>query len=156
GPGRPPAPPPPRGTTTGRSAPTSPPPGATPARGRPALDLAVLTGTLAAGPASTAFIRHDLPALLAGDYLTDFGLDHIHGQLTAVTALAERLDTPHGIADTVRDLHGEALARYGPADGELLAVALLEEKAGILLRHPDTPVADSGAGEADGRSRPTS
>ncbi|MFG2424699.1 NAD-binding protein [Streptomyces sp. NPDC048448] len=119
---------------------------------RAGIDLGVLTETLAAGPASTAFIRHDLPALLAGDYLTDFGLDRIHDQLTAVTALAERLDTPHGITDTVRRLHGEALERYGPADGELLGVALLEEKAGILLRHPAAPVADSRTGAAE---RPT-
>ncbi|MET8413126.1 hypothetical protein ABZV34_34620 [Streptomyces sp. NPDC005195] len=97
-------------------------------------------------------LRHDLPALLAGDYLTDFGLDHIHDQLTAVTALAERLDTPHSITDTVCRLHGEALARYGPADGELLGVALLEERAGILLRHPAAPVADSSTGAAE---RPT-
>ncbi|WP_393087614.1 NAD(P)-dependent oxidoreductase [Streptomyces sp. LN704] len=116
---------------------------------RAGIDLGVLTETLAAGPASTAFIRHDLPALLAGDYLTDFGLDRIHDQLTAVTALAERLDTPHSITDTVRRLHGEALERYGPADGELLGVALLEEKAGILLRHPVAPVANSSAGVAE-------
>lgn len=32
-------------------------------------------------------------------------------------------------------IHQRALARYGPADGELLAVALLEEQAGIRLRH---------------------
>ncbi|MER6442768.1 NAD(P)-dependent oxidoreductase [Streptomyces sp. NPDC001185] len=117
---------------------------------RAGIDLGVLTETLAAGPASTAFLRDDLPALLAGDYLTDFGLDHIHDQLTAITALAERLGTPHDVADTVRRLHGEALARYGPADGELLAVALLEERAGILLRHPATPGAHSGISAPDG------
>ncbi|MFF2999414.1 NAD(P)-dependent oxidoreductase [Streptomyces sp. NPDC057950] len=116
---------------------------------RAGIDLGVLTGTLAAGPASTAFIRHDLPALLAGDYLTDFGLDRIHDQLTAVTALAERLGTPHSITDTVRRLHGQALERYGPVDGELLGVALLEEKAGILLRHPVPPGANSGTGAAE-------
>ncbi|MCX4571832.1 NAD(P)-dependent oxidoreductase [Streptomyces sp. NBC_01571] len=119
---------------------------------RAGIDLGVLTETLAAGPASTAFIRHDLPALLAGDYLTDFGLDHIHDQLTAVTALAEQLATPHSVADTVRRLHAEALERYGPADGELLAVALLEEKAGILLRHPATAAADGDTDAAEWRT----
>jgi hypothetical protein len=32
-------------------------------------------------------------------------------------------------------LHQGALTRYGPVDRELLAVALLEEQAGIQLRH---------------------
>ena len=106
---------------------------------RAGIDLGVLTEVLAGSPASTAFIRRDLPALLAGDYLASFGLDHIHDQLAAVTALAAHFGTPHAIADTVRRLHEEALAHYGPADGELLAVALLEAKAGTLLRHPAQP-----------------
>jgi hypothetical protein len=36
-----------------------------------------------------------------------------------------------------------ALQRFGPADGELLAVALLEEQAGLRLRH-DSPASDHG------------
>jgi 3-hydroxyisobutyrate dehydrogenase len=98
------------------------------------IDLGVLTETLATSPASGEFIRHDLPALLAGDYLTSFGLDHIHDQLSAITDLATELGTPHPIAESVRALHQRALDRFGPADGELLAVALLEEQAGSLLR----------------------
>ena len=43
-------------------------------------------------------------------------------------------------AGFVAKFHCRALARYGPVDGELLAVALLEEAAGTTLRHP------SGAG----------
>ncbi|KOV73857.1 MULTISPECIES: NAD(P)-dependent oxidoreductase [unclassified Streptomyces] len=103
---------------------------------RAGIDLGVLTDILAAGPASSAFVRRDLPALLAGDYLPAYGLDRIHDQLAAITALAEQCGTPHAVADTVRRLHQEALERYGPVDGELLAVALLEERAGTLLRHP--------------------
>ncbi|MEU1534628.1 NAD(P)-dependent oxidoreductase [Streptomyces fagopyri] len=127
---------------------------------RAGIDLGVLTETLAAGPSSSAFIQRDLPALLAGDYLTDFGLDHILDQLTAVTALAGRLGTPHSVAESVRRLHVEALERYGPADGELLAVALMEEKAGMLLRHPaaaatatdtTTDIGDSPADAQAGR-----
>ncbi|MFJ4848713.1 MULTISPECIES: NAD(P)-dependent oxidoreductase [unclassified Streptomyces] len=106
---------------------------------RAGIDLGVLTQVLAESPASSAFIRKDLPALLAGDYLPSFGLDHIRDQLATVTALAAQLGTPHAIADTVRLLHEEALDHYGPADGELLAVALLEAKAGTLLRHPPRP-----------------
>jgi hypothetical protein len=37
--------------------------------------------------------------------------------------------------ELVERIHQRALARYGPVDGELLAVALLAEQAGIQLRH---------------------
>ncbi|MEU3983389.1 NAD(P)-dependent oxidoreductase [Streptomyces sp. NPDC026672] len=101
---------------------------------RAGVDLDVLTETLATSAASSAFIRDDLPALLAGDYLRTFGLDHIHDQLSAVTELARDLGTPHSVAEAVRLLHRRALDRFGPADGELLGVALLEEQAGTTLR----------------------
>ncbi|WP_329141319.1 NAD-binding protein [Streptomyces sp. NBC_01476] len=101
---------------------------------RAGIDLGVLTETLADSPASSRFIRRDLPSLFAGDYLASFGLDHIHDQLSAVGAMADDLGTPHSVADAVRLLHHQALSRFGPADGELLAVALLEEQAGITLR----------------------
>ena len=98
------------------------------------VDLAALHDTLAESAASSEFIRRDLPSLFAGDYLASFGLDHIHEQLAIVTALARELGTPHTISESVRSLHQDALERYGAADGELLAVALLEEQAGIQLR----------------------
>jgi hypothetical protein len=36
----------------------------------------------------------------------------------------------------VEQIYQRALARYGPANGELLAVAMMEEDAGVLLRQP--------------------
>jgi 3-hydroxyisobutyrate dehydrogenase len=42
---------------------------------------------------------------------------------------------PFELSALVERIHQRALARYGPVDGELLAVALLEEQAGIQLRH---------------------
>ncbi|WP_316784036.1 hypothetical protein [Streptomyces sasae] len=44
------------------------------------------------------------------------------------------VDIPHEMADAVLRIHRQALERFGPVDGELLAVALLEEAAGTLLR----------------------
>ncbi|EPD63588.1 NAD(P)-dependent oxidoreductase [Streptomyces sp. HGB0020] len=111
---------------------------------RVGIDLGVLTETLAAGPASSSFIQNDLPSLLDGDYLASYGLDRILDQLTAVTTLAADVGTPHALADTVRGIHQAALERYGAVDGELLAVALLEEKAGALLRRPPARAADTG------------
>jgi 3-hydroxyisobutyrate dehydrogenase len=46
----------------------------------------------------------------------------------------------------VQDTYRDALARYGPVDGELLAVAALEERAGIRL------AAGAARGDARGGS----
>jgi 3-hydroxyisobutyrate dehydrogenase len=69
-----------------------------------------------------------------GDYLTSFGLDRICEELEAVTAIAGDYQVPWELSDLVRRTYRRALARYGPIDGELLAVALLEEQAGHKLR----------------------
>jgi hypothetical protein len=55
-------------------------------------------------------------------------------ELEAVTALAGGYQVPWELSDLVRRTYRRALARYGPVDGELLAVALLEEEAGHKLR----------------------
>jgi hypothetical protein len=102
---------------------------------RAGLDLDVLRQALTDSAASSAFIRDSLGALLAGDYLTGFGLDRCCEELTTVTALGREHDVPFGLSALVERIHQRALTRYGPADGELHAVALLEEQAGIQLRH---------------------
>jgi hypothetical protein len=50
------------------------------------------------------------------------------------SALAGDYHVPWELSDLVRRTYRRALARYGPVDGELLAVALLEEEAGDKLR----------------------
>ncbi|MGY5058522.1 NAD(P)-dependent oxidoreductase [Streptomyces sp. 900105755] len=101
---------------------------------RAGIDLGVLRDTLADSAAGSDFIRRDLSALFAGNYLPSYGLDRIRDQLEVITGEARDLGTPHAIADAVLRLHRRALERFGPANGELLAVALLEEAAGTLLR----------------------
>ncbi|MEU9348416.1 NAD(P)-dependent oxidoreductase [Streptomyces sp. NPDC048278] len=101
---------------------------------RAGIDLAVLRDVLAGSAAGSDFIRRDLSALFAGDYLPSYGLDRIRDQLEVITGEARDLGSPHGVADAVLDVHRRALERFGPVDGELLAVALLEEWAGTLLR----------------------
>lgn len=95
---------------------------------------AVLEHALAGSAAASTFIRGDLGFVFQGDYLTSFGLDRICEELEAVTALADHYQVPHDLSDLVRRTYRRALARYGPVDGELLAVALLEEEAGHKLR----------------------
>ena len=103
--------------------------------GRAGIDLDVLRQTLATSAASTAFIRDDLGALLDGDYLTSFGLDRCCEELTAVADLARELAVPFQLTQLVEQTYQRALQRFGPVDGELMAVALLEEEAGLQLRH---------------------
>lgn len=102
---------------------------------RAGIDLEVMRQALSVSAASSAFIRHDLGALLDGDYLATFGLDRCCEELTTVTTLARDYDLPFELSALVERTHRRALSRYGPVDGELLAVALLEEEAGIGLRH---------------------
>jgi 3-hydroxyisobutyrate dehydrogenase len=92
--------------------------------------LAALAGSAAA----STFIRRDIGVVFQGDYLTSFGLDRICEELEAVTALADHYQVPCELSDLVRRTYRRALARYRPVDGELLAVALLEEEAGHKLR----------------------
>jgi 3-hydroxyisobutyrate dehydrogenase len=98
----------------------------------PAKMREVLTGS--AG--DSAFVARHLPALLAGDYLRDFGLDRCVEELDAVEQSAVSAGTPHPVTSAIAELHRAALRRYGPVDGELMAAAWLEEQAGRQLAPP--------------------
>jgi 3-hydroxyisobutyrate dehydrogenase len=105
---------------------------------RAGIDLHVLQETLNVSAAASKFIGCDLQELFHGDYLTSFGLDGICRELATVTEMAQSLQVPFDLSRQVERTYQRALSRYGPADGELLAVALLEEQAGIGLpgQHP--------------------
>jgi 3-hydroxyisobutyrate dehydrogenase len=98
------------------------------------IDLDVLRGALAGSAAGSRFIQSDLDALFAGDYMGSFGLDRCCEELANVTAQARGHGVSFELSNLVEHLYRRALARYGPVDGELLAVALLEEEAGTPLR----------------------
>lgn len=83
--------------------------------------------------ADSAFLVRHLPALLRGDYLADFGLDRCVEELAAVEDAAAAAEIPHPVTSAVADLHRAALEAYGPIDGELLAAAWLESRAGRAL-----------------------
>jgi hypothetical protein len=55
-------------------------------------------------------------------------------ELDAVTALAGDYQVPWELSEVVRRTYHRALTRFGPAEGELLAVSLLEDEAGDKLR----------------------
>jgi 3-hydroxyisobutyrate dehydrogenase len=104
---------------------------------RAGIDAGVLRGALTRSAAGSRFAEDALPRLLDGDYLTTFGLERCCEELDAIAALAEGQGVPFTVSSAVRQVYREALARYGPVDGELLAAALLQEQAGTQLRRGD-------------------
>lgn len=91
--------------------------------------------TLLSGSAGdSAFVADYLPALLAGDYLRDFGLDRCVEELDSIERTADLSGTPHPLTTAVAELHRAALRRYGPVEGELMGPAWLEELADSQLR----------------------
>src|SRR5262249_55945817 len=100
------------------------------------IELETLRNAPKTSAANSDFIRRDLDALFTGNYLTSFGLEGCVRELESITRFADDLGVPHTLSDGVRRVHQQALERFGPVDGELLAVALLEEQAGVELRSP--------------------
>ncbi|USX54629.1 NAD(P)-dependent oxidoreductase [Lentzea sp. HUAS12] len=98
------------------------------------LDAEALRAVLADSAAGSEFLRHDLARVFAGDYLPLFGLDRCVEELEAVGELFRDHGVPSELSDVVTRVHQQAAARFGPVDGELMGIALLEEWAGSLLR----------------------
>jgi 3-hydroxyisobutyrate dehydrogenase len=101
---------------------------------RAGIDPAALRHALAGSAAASTFTRSDLGLVFRGDYLASFGLDRICEELDAVTTLAGEHQVPWELSEVVRRTYRRALDRFGPAEGELLAVGLLEDEAGDKLR----------------------
>ena len=78
-------------------------------------------------------------------WLYSFGLDLCCDELAAGAAPGREYDVPFELSALVERIHQRALARFGPADGELLDVTLLEEEAaGIRLRHGPALISQQG------------
>ncbi len=98
------------------------------------IDLDAFGSAVDGSTAANEFLRTNLSKLLEGDYLPSFGLDRCCDELDAVVSLAKQHALPFELSIQVSQAYARALDRYGPVDGELLAVALLEERSGIRLR----------------------
>lgn len=101
---------------------------------RAGIDLDAMHRAMGDGAIAGRFVEHDLAALLRGDYLTSFGLQGCYDELVAVTELADAERTPFELGRLVTKTYRQALDRFGAVDGELLAAALLESRAGAQLR----------------------
>ena len=100
------------------------------------LDVRVVRDALAGSAGDSEFLRRHVDHLLRGDHLADFGLDRVVEELDVLEEMAAGSATPYDVGRAVTRLHHEALARFGPVDGELLAAKLLEERGGGPL-HED-------------------
>ena len=61
-------------------------------------------------------------------WLYSFGLDLCCDELAAGAAPGREYDVPFELSALVERIHQRALARYGPADGELLASPCWKKK----------------------------
>lgn len=98
------------------------------------IDVTVLREALGGSAGGSAFLDRHVDRLLAGDYLEDFPLDRCVAELRTITELAREAGTPAELTELVTRIHEDALDRFGPVLGELLAARLLEERAGLTLR----------------------
>jgi 3-hydroxyisobutyrate dehydrogenase-like beta-hydroxyacid dehydrogenase len=92
-----------------------------------------LLGAIGRSAAGGELVGRHGEGLLRGDYLASYGLDRCCDQLRMVVELAAERGVPGEVLAVVRDAYRDALQRYGPVDGELLAVARLAERAGVRL-----------------------
>jgi 3-hydroxyisobutyrate dehydrogenase len=117
---------------------------------RAGIGLWALQSALTDSAAASEFLRRDVPALLGGDYLRTFGIERCYEELEGVMDLARESGLSCDLAQLVTDMHGRAATRFPGQDGELLAVALLEEESGTFLQElPDgEPAQDGGSAPA--------
>jgi 3-hydroxyisobutyrate dehydrogenase len=109
---------------------------------RAGINASTMATALGGSAGDGVFAHRYLPALLRGDYLTTFGLDRCVEELDSVLRFADDQNLPHPMLTALTDLHRDALEQFGPVNGELMAVALLEARAGTLLRAEQPDEAD--------------
>jgi 3-hydroxyisobutyrate dehydrogenase len=99
------------------------------------VDLSRLHTALVASPANSAFLERDvLPLLERGDYDDGFAMKLVTKDLALAVELAQDVGVPVELASLVEQVHRRARAAYGDDAGEMSAVRLYEDLAGVELR----------------------
>jgi 3-hydroxyisobutyrate dehydrogenase len=102
---------------------------------RAGLDLRTLHRVLAAGPARSSFLEHEaLEVLQDGAYGERFPLGLVAKDLTLALDLAREHGVDAEVAQVTERLYAAARERLGDGGGEMGAVALYEQRAGVALR----------------------
>jgi 3-hydroxyisobutyrate dehydrogenase len=106
---------------------------------RAGVDLGKLHTALISSPASSVFLERDVrPVLERGDYDEGFAMRLVTKDLGLAVDLARDVGVTVELATLVEQIHRRARATYGDAAGEMSAIRLYEDAAGVQLRwHAD-------------------
>ena len=99
------------------------------------VDLSHLHTALVSSPANSVFLDRDvLPLLERGDYDEGFAMKLVTKDLGLAVDLARDVGVPVELSSLVEQIHRRARAAYGDEAGEMSAVRLYEDLAGVELR----------------------
>jgi 3-hydroxyisobutyrate dehydrogenase len=98
------------------------------------VDVETLRRALVGGPAGSVLLERDIDGVFEGDYDESFTLDLVTKDLGLAVDLGRDLGVPLELGALVEQLHRRARAIYGDEAGELSAVRLVEDAAGLKLR----------------------
>jgi 3-hydroxyisobutyrate dehydrogenase len=102
---------------------------------RAGVSLEKLYEALVGSPANTNFLEHDVRSVLdAGDYDEAFPMRLVTKDLGRAVDLAREVGVPVELSALVEQIHRRARARFGDQAGEISAIRLYEEVAGVELR----------------------
>ena len=107
---------------------------------RAGVGLDKLHHALVNSPANSNFLQRDVRMLLDdGNYDAGFPMKLVTKDLALAVDLARDVGLPVEMTALVEQIHRRARAGYGDAAGELSAIRLYEDLAGIELRWPKGP-----------------
>ncbi len=102
---------------------------------RAGVPLEKLHAALVGSPANSVFLERDVRKVLDdGDYDEAFPLRLVTKDLGLAVELARDVGVPVELSALVEQIHRRARARYGDDAGEISAVRLYEDLAGVRLR----------------------
>ncbi len=102
---------------------------------RAGVSLEQLHAALVGSPANSNFLEHDVRSVLDhGDYDEAFPMRLVTKDLGLAVELARDVGMPVELTALVEQIHRRARARYGDDAGEISAIRLYEELAGVELR----------------------
>jgi 3-hydroxyisobutyrate dehydrogenase len=102
---------------------------------RAGVRLDKLHAALVGSPASSTFLQRDvMPVLESGDYDEAFPMRLVTKDLALAVDLARDVGMPVELTALVEQIHRRARATYGDDAGEISAIRLYEDLAGVKLR----------------------
>lgn len=115
---------------------------------RAGIDARTLHDVFVSGPARSSFLEHEaLEVLEDGEYAERFPLGLVSKDLALAIDLAHETGVPVEISALTERVYEQARQRFGDREGELGAVKLYEELAGMAFRFVAEP-GPNGAAEA--------